>query len=241
MAGELMNHTHGKHVVHPYLGYVLDVDRRAGRSELINERGFIACDDPEPAPAGEPAFRIGIFGGSVAAGFGLRGGLDRLKMRLRKSGVSGKLPIVARCLALGGHRQPQQMLGLAYVLALGERFDLVLNLDGFNDIVLPVHHNLKRDIDLHYPRDWNIHARARFSTDLLRRIGVVENLTEARRGRAMSFSTSPLVYSVTWNLIWRTLDRVLQGDITRARSEMEAAADEEMRQAAAKRSKHSKP
>jgi hypothetical protein len=37
---------------------------------------------------------------------------------------------------LGGYKQPQQLLILDYFLAIGQEFDLVINIDGFNEVVL---------------------------------------------------------------------------------------------------------
>jgi len=44
-------------------------------------------------------------------------------------------------LGFPGYKQPQQLLALAYFLSLGAEYDLIINLDGYNDIVLPVTDN----------------------------------------------------------------------------------------------------
>jgi hypothetical protein len=37
---------------------------------------------------------------------------------------------------LGGYKQPQQLLILNYILSLGQEFDFVINIDGFNEVAL---------------------------------------------------------------------------------------------------------
>src|SRR5436309_3415270 len=41
--------------------------------------------------------------------------------------------IVMINLAQGGYKEPQQLLALGYVIALGQPLDLVINMDGFNE------------------------------------------------------------------------------------------------------------
>lgn len=45
-------------------------------------------------------------------------------------------------LGQGGWKQPQQLLALNYFLSLGQRFDVIVNLDGFNEIALGYHNHL---------------------------------------------------------------------------------------------------
>jgi hypothetical protein len=50
----------------------------------------------------------------------------------------------------GGYKQPSQLLTLAYFLAIGQHFDFVVNVDGFNEIALS-YLNLKKGIDPSMP------------------------------------------------------------------------------------------
>ncbi|GAG53415.1 unnamed protein product, partial [marine sediment metagenome] len=45
-------------------------------------------------------------------------------------------PVRVLNFARGGFKQPQQAIVLAYFLLVGQRFDLVIDLDGFNDVAL---------------------------------------------------------------------------------------------------------
>jgi hypothetical protein len=75
--------------------------------------------------------RIVVLGGSVAAIFSNHG-VPALSF-LAPFAPRG---LVAMNLAQGGYKQPQQVISLAYLFALGVRPDLVLNLDGFNEVAL---------------------------------------------------------------------------------------------------------
>ena len=82
-----------------------------------------------------------ITGSSVATDLYLRSAAV-LRTELRKSPAAGRPRSQILCLALGGMKQPQQLLALEYFLSLGASFDVVINLDGFNEIALPYSENL---------------------------------------------------------------------------------------------------
>lgn len=75
---------------------------------------------------------VGLFGGSFSklCYFSLKSVLDR------HSATLGKNFIVIN-FATDGYKQPQQLMILNYLLALGAEFDVVINLDGFNEVSLP--------------------------------------------------------------------------------------------------------
>jgi hypothetical protein len=197
----------GTHVVHPFLGYVLDRDQvtEAG------PHGFVLFPNrPEHrADTREPGLRIVVVGGSVAWNFVFRGGSDALIDELRRASVVDQRPISFRCLALGGFKQPQQLLALNYVLGLGERFDVVINIDGFNEVALSWW-NHKHEVYPFYPRGW--HQRTRVLPNLAdqRSLGEIVHLRAARRRRAAQFSCAPWRYSVLANSAWLASDRALE-------------------------------
>jgi hypothetical protein len=127
--------------LHPFLGYVVDPDVNLRAEDrfpglTVTPHGFLAHDaGPAPRlPAPEP-LRVAVFGGSVAQIFSLSGG-DGLARGLAAGGVTppGGVALVSR--ALGGWKQPQQLMALAWSFAHGERFDAIVVLHGFNDLVL---------------------------------------------------------------------------------------------------------
>jgi len=62
------------------------------------------------------------------------------------------------CLAVDGFKQPQPLFSLAFAIYLGAEYDVVINLDGFNEVVLPFTDNLPNKVFPHYPRIWNFYA-----------------------------------------------------------------------------------
>lgn len=128
----------GQGVAHPYLGITSD-----WRHHPMNNM--------PPLLDNEQTLVVGMFGGSVAQQVRLEF-RARLASFLREEGID-LLPVVIE-LVQGGGKQPQQVHALAYMLALGGEFDLVVNLDGYNDIVAP-HYNVRRGVFPSFPHLWD--------------------------------------------------------------------------------------
>jgi hypothetical protein len=109
-----------------------------------NNFGFFS---PVDYPVNDPdAVLIGIFGGSAARMLALQAG-PRLEGQL--TALYGR-PVRVLNFARGGFKQPQQAIVLAYFLLVGQRLDLVINLDGFNDVAL-ARLNVQAGIDSSMP------------------------------------------------------------------------------------------
>ena len=114
-----------------------------------NNYGFLSPHDfPFAAPGTQP-FVVGVFGGSVAQWFALQGAVT-LARELRGVAAMRDREIFVLNLGTGGYKQPQQLLALNYFMALGQRFDFVINLDGFNEIAL-ARHNIAAGIAVGMP------------------------------------------------------------------------------------------
>ncbi len=100
-----------------------------------NNFGFVAAFDYPFAKARPEQFVVGILGGSVGAWF-CQVGAPRLADDLRRHPYFASRDIVPLCLSHEGYKQPQQLLVLSYFLAIGQAFDLVVNIDGFNEVAL---------------------------------------------------------------------------------------------------------
>lgn len=72
---------------------------------------------------------VGVFGGSVAYDLALY-----LAEPLSALPAFAGKKITVLMLAGAGYKEPQQLVQLAYALAAGQKFDLVLNVDGYNDV-----------------------------------------------------------------------------------------------------------
>lgn len=118
--------------LHPYFGFV----RVETPTRDVNNHGFAAAPFDYPfIKQHEDQVLIGVFGGSVAAGF-VRAGQERLVQRLQQHPAFQGKEIILLSFAQGGFKQPQQLLALSYYLTIGQALDMVINLDGFNEVAL---------------------------------------------------------------------------------------------------------
>ena len=133
--------------LHPYFGPThrpgtpFDIPAALREGTAVPERmttnnfGFVSPHDYPVAKASDDQVILGIFGGSVGLWF-CQIGAPPLVEALRGNPYFKGREIVPLCFAHEGYKQPQQALLLAYFLSLGQPFDLVVNIDGFNDVAL---------------------------------------------------------------------------------------------------------
>jgi hypothetical protein len=114
-----------------------------------NNFGFVSPHDYPFAKTSDDQIVLGMFGGSVGLWF-CQIGAPRLIDRLRASPYFKDREIVPLCFAHEGYKQPQQALLLAYFLSIGQAFDLVVNIDGFNDVALAALNNAQ-GLDISMP------------------------------------------------------------------------------------------
>jgi hypothetical protein len=79
-------------------------------------------------------FVVGIFGGSVADQLSVLAG-DTLRDALSESLALAPESVVVLNLGSGAYKQPQQLISLVQLLVLDVDLDLVVNVDGFNEVV----------------------------------------------------------------------------------------------------------
>lgn len=218
-------------VLHPYVGYVFDpaFNTPGALAELggrrVTEYGFIGDEGFFHAPAPDRVV-VGIAGGSVAVFF-LIHGADVLVERLREAPELAGKELVFVPTALLGYKQPQQLLALAYCLGLGARFDWVINLDGFNEVTLPVIENLPKGVAAAFPRSWYWRVQDVPDPALRRWVGQAAWLEEQRARLARSSSVPALGWSPTWNLAWRLRDRGLARELAGVETRLLSHAPEE--------------
>lgn len=134
--------------LHPYLGYVYRPTSTFApgtmykgfplEAQRSNNFGFLSPHDYPVRPTPRREVIVGLFGGSVATSLALREtGAGVLARRLASVPAFAGRPILVVPFAQPGYKQPQQLLALSYFLALGQDFDLVINVDGLNEAVLP--------------------------------------------------------------------------------------------------------
>jgi len=194
-------------VIHPFVGFVYDPSAKAGVRN-ISPQGFPVLPGDEEAPANVQRFHVAIFGGSVAEGFCWVGREAFVKEIRSSPRVRGKA-IVFHCFAMGGYKQPQQLMALNYALSLGEPIDLAINIDGFNEVALAIAENLKNGTYPFYPRRWSARVEGAPAIESLRLIGRIESWKEERLRKASLCAARPLAWSPACHLLWSALDRGL--------------------------------
>jgi hypothetical protein len=117
-------------------------------------------------------------------------------------------------LALSGHKQPQQLMSLAYLLAQGGELDVLVNIDGYNEAALTLSENALAGVALSYPRSWHhrlqdvVDPRVDSDSYELLRLRVL------RRRAARFFDRPVLRRSPTCNLAWYVYDRWIERSLT---------------------------
>ena len=198
-----------KEIVHPYMGYVYD--------PRVEQSSPYGVSDVSPIQHRSPGkVIIGIFGGSFADDIAYNAGealADLLKPRF-----PGKQFVVVKA-TIGGYKQPQQLMALNYFTALGGEFDIVINLDGFNEVALPAQENVPQTNPF-FPRQWHLRMRTVPDQQFLETLGRVKFLDSVSEKWASTFRKPPLRYSVTMNTLWRIGDRFLYNAATSARAKL---------------------
>jgi hypothetical protein len=187
--------------VHPYFGFVRRTKEQPDSASLpVNAFGFVDSNPPiQHRKKGQVI--VGILGGSLAEEF-CDFALPEFEAQLRQLPRFADQRIVFVRLAISGYKQPQQLFVVNYLLALGGEFDLILNIDGFNEIALPVVENVPSGVFPSFPRDWGVRVLERRDIALLRRMGEVVYLQETDREWARRFAGIPWCYSPIARLVW---------------------------------------
>jgi hypothetical protein len=188
--------------LHPYLGYVFDHFRAPRQT---NRFGF---GGPDPLmPLREREVRVAITGGSVALQL-YREAAPRLREELARDPAFRNRPIRLVALTLGGYKQPQQLMSLVWFLSLGAHFDVVVNLDGFNEIVLPYTDNVPDGVHPAYPRSWKLYAQKALNGAQIDALTQVRSV-QSQRARWRSLLGTGLPSASAFAL--RVLDRIDAG------------------------------
>lgn len=195
--------------LHPYLGYVFTPPQPGGNAPplgiSISEDGFLD-DRPAIRTRADGRIVIGILGGSVAGQLGsfhlkhLREALGPLE------GFRGKELDFVR-LGMPGYHQPQQVIQVASILAQGGEFDVILNLDGFNELAVPASLNAPQGANPLFPMNWSMVALDAPEPRVRRALGAIAYLKEARGDAAARFRASPFSHTATGRLVFGLRDR----------------------------------
>lgn len=185
-------------ILHPYLGFV---------SVPLNDRNRFGLPGDDPLlPQNNDTVRICLMGGSVAMGvhtFSQQRLIDGLRADPRFRGKA----FTCTVFALGGFKQPQPLEALSWFRSMGAHYDLIITLDGFNDIVLPWCDNLPFGVFPSFPRNWNMYARKKLDVNVQRALAERLSVQMARERDRSRFRHWPLRSSNSCLLVWNSLDR----------------------------------
>lgn len=213
--------------MHPFVGYVVDPIR----SEFeIGDFGYYEAERPLYRRSDDTVI-LGIFGGSFAHQF-RESAIDEVVARLQQDPAYRGKRFIYTSTALGGYKQPQQLMTLNYLLALGGEFDIVVNIDGFNEVALHEAENRSRNVFPAYPRSWFFHTQGLSDPEFVERSAVILNHMQRRRASAGFFAGKPWRWSASANLIWSLRDRSAQKKAEAARAALVAHRTEGERYAA---------
>lgn len=189
--------------LHPYLGYAADTtDAR------INRFGLLGPNPLDPKPPDTVV--VGIFGGSVALAFA--DASEWLIAALHEYPEFADTRFHVLSLSLDGYKQPQQLMLLSYLLSLGVDLDIVINLDGYNEIALPLVENLPAGIYPFYPRSWTLFSRKGFDRDLALEFASIQRTIESRESWRRAMSRLPFRRSAFGLALWERIDGRLEAE-----------------------------
>ncbi len=200
-------------VLHPYLGFVIDPSGQKYRAP-VSEYGFSGSAGPIQTRSPNKII-IGIFGGSVAEHFAESSADELVDALAQAPEFHGRESIVFRT-AMGGYKQPQQLMALNYILALGGEVDILINIDGFNEVALHATENALRDTFPVYPRNWWGLATPLHDPQLRRLVARRDFLSDRITSVAKRHSRDFLSVSAIANTIWFATHSMLMRDFAEA-------------------------
>ena len=153
-AGTVLRNRFQGSALQPFYGLIGDwhnLDLNMPPSSLDSRRRAITL-------GGQDAVVVALFGGSVTADVAgaLAGALAKqLADRADREGSAPPVWPILIELAYSGYRQPQQSLAFANMLANGVEFDIVLSLDGVNEVWLPWREHQESGTHPIWPARWS--------------------------------------------------------------------------------------
>ena len=160
---------------------------------------------------------VGLLGGSVAAQV-----KPFLERALRRHFAANNLPRQPDTLNLAvvAGKQPQQAVIVVNALQLGGEFDLIVNLDGFNELASSVGRNVPEGVVPFFPHWWN--KRVGLTAAEALRVGQIGVLRRERARLVRNAATSPLRRSAVFGLASRYRQERTATEIIRLNHELAA-------------------
>jgi len=200
-----------KPIIHPFVGFTTEGARRkpdCKSDDFTQCYARIKVDTDKPfAKRASNRLIIGILGGSFADGTARGGSKDAVAKAFRAiPEFANKTDVIVYNMAAGAYKQPQQLMQAAYYMSIGAEFDILINLDGFNDIAGAFYS--WHDAKLHpaFPVYWHNRVSSAVSKEYLDAYATKLSATKARAKLAKTTSIFPLRWSPFINFLWRLRD-----------------------------------
>jgi len=197
-------------VSHPYLGFTFDSTSPEG-----SRLGFIDMDVLRHNAAKD--INVLVIGGSVASLF-YRDAKDYFSERLGAYFPGRNVRVFSG--SCSGYKEPQQMLVFFYLLFLGAKIDLVINIDGYNEVALAPVENIGVPPD--YPRSWKGLADTSGSPTTRRLVGKIA-LARDVRGWLLAGYQALGGAANTVDVLWFLLDKCVDRRIAAYQAALEEA------------------
>ena len=204
-------------IIHPYLGFVYNFN-----DEQKNKETYGFTTNVAPVIKREPGkLNVVLLWGSVAQSMG-----EVMEEAFRRVCL---VPPKVVTLGVAGYKQPQQLLALTYFLSLGAEYDLVINLDGYNEIVLPFTDNYSVGVNPFFPRNWNLRISRQPSKKILAVIGEVRYLRDLKEENLEALTSSFFRGSAVFGLMKMQQFKRLKWDIDRTTEKLIKVQQEEVK------------
>jgi hypothetical protein len=204
-AGPTPGDQHIFETIHPYYGFVTSPEI-IGWS--VNKFGFSGHED-QIQRANRDKIILAIVGGSVAAQFS-QYARNALSSELQKIFNLQKKELVILNLANAGYKQPQALFVVNDIISRGGHIDILVSLDGFNEIALPeAHGNIFNGISPFYPQAWRYLVETNMSRRQLNHLAKSQMSSDARWWLASFFSKPIIRRSISMNLVWQIVENEL--------------------------------
>ena len=192
-------------VTHPYVGWTRNPDANRpemfeGRAYRPNEFGLMDTGSPIRKRAPEKVI-VAVMGGSVGWQMTVSGENTFLRELQKQSRFQGKTIELVR-LAVSGYKQPQQLMLLTYLLSLGAEFDVLVNIDGYNEVALHRGENAESGVFAAYPRAWKARHLGAANPNQIRATADLITTQERRRSWGRFCSYLPFQNSSSVNFLW---------------------------------------
>lgn len=212
-----------REIIHPYIGYAtegikVDLDCLANFDDQASYqcRERVLLQDDSPMPKRSPdTLNVAVLGGSVAQATVTGGAPDIWHFLLSRLPEYKGRQVIVHALAGGGYKQPQTLMMLNYYMSLGAEYDLIVAIDGFNEIAITGTEFKRNGIHPSFPRSWNGRVAEKVSPKQLKLYAQQARLEENHKARSSIFALPILNKSVTFNLIWTVFNSNYQRESAR--------------------------